>query len=938
MLRNLFLLVLIVALSSSLHGQNSVPNYQFKLSLDSKENQLHIKQKITFTNTEDSELNHLYLNDWANAYSSTKSALADRLVEEYNRSFYLSKKAKRGKTIINSISTNHSFVKWQREPEQVDIIKIELEEPLNPQEEMILDLDYVIHLPDARFTGYGIVTKETYLLENFFVTLAERTAGEWIKQSHLDLEDSPMGASNIICTLIAPKELAVHSNLDAQDIIHANDNIIHRFSAKAKRKILFHIGKDIAYETFSLTNKKIKTNIDLDGLDKEKTKLSLTKIDDFLEKALGKYTHQNVLLSKEKYNKRPFYGLTLVPGFLKLFPAQFEFELKALNTYLYDYLSEVLPLESREDYWLFGGLQTYLMTQYVKENYADTKLLESFMRQPLIRFLTEKYRFTDLSFEDTFLEFHEYILRKNLQQELFRPKDELIRFNDQIGQPSHMGKVLNYFIENNSIELSPFIAKIKREQLTGAALKIAFFDHFGLNATGDFSRYFSSRSSVDLSFAKFKKQDSILSFQIKEKSNYSLPFSLGWIRNDSLIKTERFEGNTIGETIRRAKLDADYLVINPVNKFPELNPRNNVKQLGLLGIKPIRFTFLKDFENTSYNQLFYRPEVNFNVYDGISYGIGINNSTIKRRPFFFSIDPFYSPVNKQLVGYFSTSYNAFNQESSYYLKSVGFSGSSFHYDENLRYTIFSGSAFIAKRPNNLRENRKEILQLFWQSVDREENIDQIQNPNYKIAGLRYIFSNKNALNYFTMSSNLEAGSKFGKFSLKADYRHLTNSGRQFSLRFFAGKFLWKNNLNTDYFNFALDRPTDYLFQYNYLGRSETTGIYSQQYIPAEGGFKTKFENPLANNYLITANTSMGIWKWIEAYGDIGFIKHDDSPSRILFDTGIRFNFLPDYLEVYFPIYNSAGLEVDQHNYAQKIRFVLTLDRVTLTQLFSRKWF
>ena len=189
-----------------------------------------------------------------------------------------------------------------------------------------------------------------------------------------------------------------------------------------------------------------------------------------------------------------------------------------------------------------------------------------------------------------------------------------------------------------------------------------------------------------------------------------------------------------------------------------------------------------------------------------------------------------------------------------------------------------------------------------------------------------------------MSSNFEIGSKFGKYSLKADYRHLTNSGRQFSLRLFAGKFLWKSNLNTDFFNFALDRPTDYLFQYNYLGRSETTGVYSQQFIPAEGGFKTKFENPLANDYLITANTSMGLWKWIEAYGDIGFIKHNSTDSRLLFDTGLRLNLLPDYLEFYFPLYNSTGLEVNRSNYAQKIRFVLTLDRETLVQLFSRKWF
>ena len=36
--------------------------------------------------------------------------------------------------------------------------------------------------------------------------------------------------------------------------------------------------------------------------------------------------------------------------------------------------------------------------------------------------------------------------------------------------------------------------------------------------------------------------------------------------------------------------------------------------------------------------------------------------------------------------------------------------------------------------------------------------------------------------------------------------------------------------NSDFFSFGLDRPNDYMFDYNLLGRSETTGIYSQQYV------------------------------------------------------------------------------------------------------------
>jgi hypothetical protein len=64
------------------------------------------------------------------------------------------------------------------------------------------------------------------------------------------------------------------------------------------------------------------------------------------------------------------------------------------------------------------------------------------------------------------------------------------------------------------------------------------------------------------------------------------------------------------------------------------------------------------------------------------------------------------------------------------------------------------------------------------------------------------------------------------------------NNRQLNLRFYAGSFLY-NKTASDFFSYAADRPTDYLFDYNYLGRSESTGLYSQQFILAEGGFKSK---------------------------------------------------------------------------------------------------
>jgi len=152
-----------------------------------------------------------------------------------------------------------------------------------------------------------------------------------------------------------------------------------------------------------------------------------------------------------------------------------------------------------------------------------------------------------------------------------------------------------------------------------------------------------------------------------------------------------------------------------------------------------------------------------------------------------------------------------------------------------------------------------------------------------------------------------------------------------------GSFLY-NTSNSDFFSFALDRPTDYLFDYAYLGRSSSTGLVSQEFIMAEGGFKSKLSTPYANQWITTVNASYSIWNWIEAYGDIGFVKNRQQKANFVYDSGIRFNLLTDYFELYFPLYSNNGWEIAQPHYGEKIRFVVTLSPDKFIQLFTRKWF
>ncbi len=936
-LRLLSFIAMMLCFSFQAWAQDS-PYYNIKASLDPLENQIKVIQKISYTHQKDFATNAIYLNDWNNAYSSTESPLAKRLVEEYNRSFYLSGKSKRGATIIDQIWVDGEITAWEREEDQIDAVKINLPKEIAKGEQLKIKINYTLKLPDAKFTGYGITDKEHYFLENIFLTIAWQNEQGWAPISHLDLEDVPNSKGNYTLAFSLPKHLKLQSNLVRFKTANTAETTTYSFQNKDKKQLLFQIGKEEAYTAISFDGKEVYSNLDTNGLSEAGSRYSLKKIDSFLTNSLGAYPHERILLSQQKYEKRPFYGLTLVPGFLKPFPPQFEFEIKALNTYLHHYLNELLPLHPREDYWLIGGLHTYLMMRYVLEYYPDKKLLGLVLRQPIAQFLLRKYNFKDLNFEDTFIEYHEFVLRRNLQQALTTPKDELIKFNEQIGAPSQMGILINYALAFSDKPIADFIDALKSNLYSGQSLQAFFFAFFEPEGSTFLSTYAQGRKAIDLRFKSIEEEKDTIRFSVEEKSNLRPPFSIGLVKNDSLIKQYPFAASQINQSLSILKEDADYLVLNPQTKLPEFNPRNNWKRLNALGIKPLRFTFVKDLENPKFNQVFYNPRVDFNVYDGLSFGVRLNNKTIKSRPFVFTLEPFYASKEKTLVGSFATSYSRFNSQSDFYLSKINFAGSSFHYDSNLRYSSLFTSINIFKRNRNLRDNKKQLFNLFWQYVDRDENENAVENPNYSITGLNYIFSNKGALDYFTLNAGFEASEQFGKFNFTTEYRHLMRSGRQVSFRLFAGKFLWRNNLTTNFFDYALDRPTDYLFQYNFIGRSETTGIYSQQFIPAEGGFKSRFDRPYSDDFLLTLNTSIGLWKWIEAYGDLGYINQKEQRSRLLFDTGLRLNLVPDFLEIYFPIYNSKGLQAQGPDYQQKIRYVITFDPRTLTQLFSRKWF
>ena len=159
----------------------------------------------------------------------------------------------------------------------------------------------------------------------------------------------------------------------------------------------------------------------------------------------------------------------------------------------------------------------------------------------------------------------------------------------------------------------------------------------------------------------------------------------------------------------------------------------------------------------------------------------------------------------------------------------------------------------------MRSNFRQFLNLRYVSIYREENINQEKYPNYNIFNAKYIITNSNAGKGYSISNDLQINKDFIKNSVTLSYRNYYKDNRQYNLRLVIGKCI-KNSTKDDYFSFATFRARDYMFNYNLLGRSETTGFYSQQFISSEGALKSKVSTPYSNDWMISFNSGITIWQ------------------------------------------------------------------------------
>lgn len=904
----LFFFILIFELSSQ-------SNHEIQISFNSMENKFVVKHSITIEKSYLKGDNNLYVYDWNNSYSSYDTPLSKKLYSEYDSSLLKPKSSLIGRTDIKEIKINNKVVSWIRLDESVDVLKLFLEDK-SQEKELEIFAYYDIYLPKYSITNNGNYKNKFYYLKNSILRIVPFYNDNSTKFSNLNLDDQFVYNSNFKISIEKNKNFNIITNADYKDSNNLYDNF-HLYNSK-DLQIVFD--SDNYFKSNDFSNYLIFSDSDNIKINNNDV---LERINDFINSKF-KTPLKKVVINKEDFNNYSIYPYSEVPSFISPIDNEILKELNIVKLLISKNLYQSINFNKRTNYWFFSGIEIFYLNEYISNHYNDLKLLGKYSNF----FLLKKHNIANYSFLDQYKIINQFVSSRNIEQKLSLSSDKLTRFNYKLNTPylSYFNlKYLKSFIGNDSFKNSLekiFNSSFKNEKSIEDILKT------------------NTKKNITWFFEDLLETNEAFDFKIDKigSNRYSLKNSFTFINKIPVpIKKQLIDYDSIHWVVFNNKYEdsigfkTQNIVVNPNFILNENNYKNN--HLYKNDLNKLKLTLFSDVESYKTNQIFYRPVVSYNLYDGILPGLTLTNQSPLKKNLTYFISPQFSSKSKSISGLTSLNYRDIVNKTNTinYFMSI----SKFNYEDDFNYIRISPSILYSIKDEDLRSNFRKYFVLRHININKE--IENNKNDKYGITNFSFINSNPGAKNSYSFIYDFQINNNFIKNSITFSYRNYFNEFRQFNFRLFVGKFLKNNTINNNY-DFKIHSSNDYLFSNNLIGRSESEGFYSQQYVKYEGAFKSKIKQQSVDDFIFVASSGITLWKWFEAYLDYGLFKEKKKKLSTGYDFGLRLNIIENYLELYFPLINSDEIALKSNNYINNIRFTLSLDPENLSNLFTRRWF
>lgn len=911
-----------------------------KLSQNKKN--LEVRQEIIYHNDSEKPLDSIKLLNWTAAYNKRGTSLVYRKLEDRNNSLHFAKPELLGKTSDLVITSNENQLVTKNDLSEENLYFV-LNKPLQPGESIKLQLHYQIQLPDKKFTGYG-TSENNIALKYFFIVPDHFDPDNISSRNFQDIEESVNFNTHWKVNFDLPANYFAEGNLE--------QNPINSFNGYLDADPEFVISQN-QFQKIEVNSEDIHTEIKfgytLSPQEIQNLEFFLPLQLRFIKEKTG-YIPERIFISDKFRAKEDFFGNNDISFWkfrFKLFTDAEKADLDYFGIIAKKTLDQSIITDKEDHHWFKNGLKSYLEIQYLKKFYGETKLLGNLPETSILGIRPLKwFHASDVKLLDRYGLAYQYIMSQNLDQKIDEPFSALSNFNDmaissfetgslfsfsadKMGEENFNHLIKTYIAENRDREINPeeFLKQLSQKE----------------PSTDYLTEFLKQKNRVNFKLKKFRTKDDSLEIRIAKNTDEAIPVKLETQTRDGERKSywietaenERLKTvNLPAENIYKITLNDDYI-------FPEANYRDNfLYTKGLFSnSKKIKFKLIKDIPNPEFNEIYLNPRIRFsNTYDKFLIGMNFKNQSLFDQKFLYSITPSFSTGTGKLTGSGAVEYSFLPAESIIQSLTFGVSGSYFHYDYDLAYqkaSLYSAIRF-RKNPRSTVSRGASFSYNYFQRDLNAKMIAERDYEKYNLWTLGYGYADNQMIHEKSFSISTQGMQDFNKITAEAFYRWEFAPRQKLSLRLFGGYFA-RNETRNSTFDYGISRVSDYSFSYNLLGQSATGGILSQQFVLADGGFKS-FIPGTVNQWITSFNVDTSVWKIFHIYADAGVYKNKNNPAQFIWDSGVKVRVIPDFLEIYFPVQSSLGFEPGFKDYGKRIRYTLILNLSTIINAARRGWY
>lgn len=990
-------------------------NYKINVTLNDVSHSLRAFEQIEYVNNSTTPLTFIYFHLWPNAYKNNQTALAKQLLTNGVTKMYYAKSEDLGFIDSLNFRVDDKLVKWEFDKEHIDICKLILNQPLNPNDTIIISTPFYVKLPSANISRLGHIN-QAYAITQWYPKPAVFDKQGWHQMPYLNQGEffSEFGKFEVDITL--PKNYVLAATGDRlnedEEENWLNENVEKTKQMIANQKFetdLNFPASDLELKTISFKQSRVhdfawfadkrfhvlKGEINLPQSKRKVTTWAyFTNNESKLWSKSIEYLNDATTFYSALNGDYPYNHVTAIDGTISAgggmeYPnitiigesnSDLTLETTIMHEVGHNWFYGILGSNEREFPMLDEGLNSFYEMRYLQSKYPKNKLTSLIDQDSTFRFFglnTFKHKA-----EYEFL----YLLaaRKNTDQPISSSADKFTEFNYGAIVYSKTALAIDYLMNYMGQEKFDKAMRFYFEQWK--------FKHPSPNDLFNCLKYHSNSDlnwfTNDLLSTNYKIDYKLVSSKllpnkshhiiVKNNNTLVSPFSVSGFKDHQLIGTIWSDGFKGKHILEFPPSDIDYFMIDANQIIPEINRKNNLlKTKGVFKKNhPFQFNFIGKLDDPNYLQLNYLPVFGYNQYNKLMLGCAIYNYSLLQKHTEFSIAPMFAFGSKTPVGYADvtkhlTQHNKLFQEINLIGKIKTFSHNvvetnNFNEVHHTSISAFNLNYYKISATIEFELKKRNPLSKLTQFVSYSTNhlwVDELYVPqnsivaslgkknNYTVINrFQYILRNKQIINPYNISLQLDHNDKFAKTSVELNYSISIKKGNSLDFRMFLGAFVYGNTQSRIPYQFRMNGMTgsqDYLFDYNYVGRNETNGIGFAQFTENDGAFKVWTPLGQTSKWLVALNIkSPKIAQLpIKLFMDLGSSEFNESlmNERVLYAAGINVSIFKNYFEIYAPLVYSKDIKNvlkanNKDGFFDTMRFTLNLHNIKPKKIIETNFF